>query len=64
MILKKSFQPLLFTTEEIIKAIKNINELKQTYQEKYDAFYEKFCSWEDGQASRKVAEAVFDLKDE
>lgn len=56
--------PLLFTTEEIIKAIKNINELKQTYQEKYDAFYEKFCSWEDGQASRKVAEAVFDLKDE
>ena len=55
---------MLFTTEEIIKAIKNINELKQTYQEKYDAFYEKFCSWEDGQASRKVAEAVFDLKDE
>ena len=49
MILKKSL-PLLFTTEEIIKAIKNINELKQTYQEKYDAFYEKFCSWEDGQA--------------
>lgn len=54
--------PLLFTTEEIITAVNNIDKLKSEYQKKYDAFYEKYCSWEDGQASRKVAEAVFQLK--
>lgn len=54
--------PILFTTEEVIAAINNIDQIKQQYQKKYDAFYEKYCSWEDGQASRKVAEAVFQLK--
>lgn len=54
--------PLLFTTQEVIDAIYNIDKIKQIYQKKYDAFYEKYCAWEDGQASRKVAEAVFQLK--
>ena len=54
--------PLLFTTQEVIDAINNIDKIKQMYQKKYDAFYEKYCAWEDGQASRKVAEAVFQLK--
>jgi len=54
--------PLLFTTEEIIDAVKDIDRIKQDYQKKYDAFYEKYCSWEDGQASKRVAEAVFRLK--
>jgi len=54
--------PLLFTTDEVIDAINNIDEIKQKYQEKYDVFYEKYCSWEDGQASKRVAEAVFQLK--
>ena len=55
--------PLLFTTEEIIDAFHNINEIVDNYREKYDAFYEKFCSWEDGHASRKVANEVFGLDD-
>jgi CDP-glycerol glycerophosphotransferase len=54
--------PLLFTTEEIITAVNNIDKLKLEYQKKYAAFYEKYCSWEDGHASQKVAEAVFHLK--
>lgn len=53
--------PMLFTTEEIITAIGNIDKLKQEYQQKYTAFYDKFCSWEDGNASKRVAEAVFKL---
>lgn len=53
--------PLLFTTEEIVDAVHRIDQLKDEYQAKYDAFYDKFCSWEDGQASRKVANAVFKL---
>ncbi|TAH72110.1 MAG: CDP-glycerol:glycerophosphate glycerophosphotransferase [Anaerolineaceae bacterium] len=55
--------PLLFTTEDIIDAFRNMNEIIDKYKEKYDIFYDKFCAWEDGQASRKVANAVFGLED-
>jgi CDP-glycerol glycerophosphotransferase len=55
--------PLLFTTEEIISAILNIKKINQDYKEKYAQFYEKFCSWEDGQASRKVVNEVFQLEE-
>lgn len=55
--------PLLFTTEEIIEALRNMDELTEKYKDKYDMFYEKFCAWEDGQASPKVANAVFSLQD-
>ena len=54
--------PILLTTQELIDAFKNIDKLQPQYQKKYDAFYEKFCSWEDGQASRKVANQVFGLE--
>ena len=54
--------PMLFTTEEIITAINNIGGLQLEYQKKYDAFYDKYCSWEDGNASKRVAEAVFELE--
>ena len=54
--------PLLFTTEEIITAIGNIDKLELEYHKKYVAFYDKYCAWEDGHASQKVAEEVFQLK--
>jgi CDP-glycerol glycerophosphotransferase len=55
--------PLLFTTEEIIDAINNMDKIVEKYKDKYDVFYEKFCAWEDGHASQKVANAVFGLND-
>lgn len=51
--------PMLFTTEEIVDSIRKLPELEDRYREKYDAFYEKYCSWEDGNASKKVVEAIF-----
>ncbi|HEX3023457.1 MAG TPA: CDP-glycerol:glycerophosphate glycerophosphotransferase [Lachnospiraceae bacterium] len=51
--------PLLFTSDEVIDAIKNINTITEEYKERYEVFYEKFCGLEDGHASQKVAEAVF-----
>lgn len=53
--------PLLFTTEEIIDGIQNIDKIKTKYSQRYDKFYEKFCGLEEGDASRKVARAVFQL---
>ena len=54
--------PLLFTTEEVVEAIKKLDQIKDEYNKKYDDFYNKYCSWEDGEASKRVVEAVFKLK--
>lgn len=51
--------PMLFTTEEIIDSICNLDAVRDEYSEKYRAFYEKYCGWEDGNASRRVVERVF-----
>ncbi|TAH71157.1 MAG: hypothetical protein EWM47_04650, partial [Anaerolineaceae bacterium] len=32
---------------------------KERYRERYEEFYNRFCGWEDGQASKKVVESVF-----
>jgi CDP-glycerol glycerophosphotransferase len=53
--------PLLSTNEEIITAIENLDQLEQQYLEKYNKFYDKYCSWEDGHASQKVVQAVFHI---
>ena len=51
--------PLAFTTGEVISYIKNIDAVMEQYKERYDVFYKRFCSWEDGQAAKKVVEQVF-----
>lgn len=51
--------PLLFTSEEVVYSIKNIDVIEEEYREKYKEFYNRFCGWEDGHASKKVVESVF-----
>ena len=51
--------PLLLTTEEVIDAIQNIDEVNETYAERYKAFYKRFCGWEDGHAAEKIVDFVF-----
>ncbi len=51
--------PLLFTTDEVIDAVQNIDKVTDEYREKYEAFYEKFCGWEDGRASENIINEVF-----
>jgi len=53
--------PLLFTNEEVVEAVRNIDDITTQYQEKYDVFYERFCSLEDGHAAENVAKRVFNL---
>lgn len=50
--------PLLKTTDEVIDAILNIEDLKEEYADKYDEFYERFCSFEDGNASKRIDDAI------
>lgn len=51
--------PLLFTTEEIIDSIENINTVNAKYASIYNEFYDRFCGWEDGHASENCIKAVF-----
>ncbi|QQZ10349.1 bifunctional glycosyltransferase/CDP-glycerol:glycerophosphate glycerophosphotransferase [Heyndrickxia vini] len=51
--------PLLKTSDEVIDAIANIEGIKNNYKNVYGQFYEKFCNWDDGEASKKVVEKVF-----
>lgn len=53
--------PLLFTNEEVVEAIRNISDISGDYKEKYDEFYERFCSLEDGHAAENIAKRVFNL---
>ena len=51
--------PLLFTTEEIIDNVKNIADVKEEYGEKFKEFYDEFCNFEDGTASKRIVERVW-----
>lgn len=56
--------PMLFDTEEVIASVKNIEEVQSRYKDKFDKFYNKYCAWEDGHATEKVVNAVFNKKDQ
>lgn len=51
--------PLLYTTEEVVEAIQNIDSISEQYKERYEEFYERFCSVDDGNASKRAVERVF-----
>lgn len=51
--------PLVEDTESIIKHIQNIDNLSTQYKEKYNMFYEKYCSLEDGDATNKIVDKFF-----
>ncbi|MCM3668083.1 CDP-glycerol glycerophosphotransferase family protein [Mesobacillus maritimus] len=50
--------PLTKTTEEVIEHIKQVDS-NPVLNPKFDAFVQRFCSWEKGESSKKVVEEVF-----
>ena len=52
--------PLLMDNDEVMNAIENIDEVSEKYKNRYNEFYERFCSWDDGRSSEKVVDAVFE----
>jgi CDP-glycerol glycerophosphotransferase len=52
--------PLLRTNEELIDALADPGAAADRHREAYDAFRRRFCSLEDGHASERVIEAVFE----
>ncbi|MDX6583366.1 MAG: CDP-glycerol glycerophosphotransferase [Solirubrobacterales bacterium] len=52
--------PLLATSAEVIEALAELEAVRDRYRSAYDAFRRRFCGLEDGRASERVIEAVFD----
>jgi CDP-glycerol glycerophosphotransferase len=51
--------PMLRTNDEVFEAIHNIEDIEKKYHSRYDAFYNRFCNWDDGRSSEKVVKEVF-----
>jgi CDP-glycerol glycerophosphotransferase len=51
--------PVLRNSNELLDAITNVDEIEVEYEEKYNQFYDKYCSLEDGSSSSKVVDVVF-----
>ncbi|MFC0559243.1 bifunctional glycosyltransferase/CDP-glycerol:glycerophosphate glycerophosphotransferase [Halalkalibacter alkalisediminis] len=51
--------PILMESSEVIDTIENINQVEGEYEEKFEAFYERFCSLDNGTASRQIIKRVF-----
>jgi len=50
--------PLLYTNEDVISAINGLDEISEKYRSRYEEFYQRFCSLEDGKASERAAELL------
>ena len=56
--------PLLLTNDDVVEAIKNIDQIKEQYKDRYKEFYDRFCCIDDGNAAKRVVEAVFEKKED
>ncbi|OIN65878.1 CDP-glycerol--glycerophosphate glycerophosphotransferase [Exiguobacterium sp. KRL4] len=52
--------PLLKESNQVIDYIEDITANSKQYADKYTAFQERFCSLDDGKASQRVVDALFD----
>lgn len=51
--------PLLKTNDELLDAVQNIDKVYEEFAKKYDEFYERFCSIDDGNASKRIYERIW-----
>lgn len=56
---KEAPGPLIKTNAGLIEAIKNIANVQEAYSDKYQAFYNRFCTFEKGIASKTIVEKFF-----
>src|SRR5690625_4955323 len=56
---KEAPGPLIKTTKEAIDNILNIEEVKNKYSEAYQQFYNKYCYLDDGSATKRIINKIF-----
>ena len=52
--------PIVQTNDELVDALHHIDEISEKYKERYDRFYDKFCHVDDGYASKRAIDIVFE----
>ena len=51
--------PMLLTNDEVVDAIKNIDQIQEKYKDRYEEFYNRFCCIDDGHATERVVNKIF-----
>jgi CDP-glycerol glycerophosphotransferase len=51
--------PLVKTTDEVVSIINKLESNEFTFSDNFNQFYQKYCSLEDGDASKRVVEEIF-----
>jgi CDP-glycerol glycerophosphotransferase len=51
--------PLLRTTDELAGALNDLDGVRASYAERYDAFVKRFCELDDGHAAARVVDRLF-----
>jgi CDP-glycerol glycerophosphotransferase len=54
--------PLLQTTGEVIEALRDIEGVAGSHQERYERFVEQFCELDDGAAAARVVDRIFEAR--
>jgi CDP-glycerol glycerophosphotransferase len=52
--------PLITDEADLVPAILDAESIRAGYEAKYQAFADRFCPWDDGGATTRVVDAVFD----
>ena len=50
--------PIVMNNDEIIEELKDFERLTEKYKDRVESFHERFCTWDDGNASKRIAEKV------
>ncbi|MFF8590521.1 CDP-glycerol glycerophosphotransferase family protein [Streptomyces sp. NPDC015220] len=57
---KDSPGPLVFTSEELVTSIRDIDEVSKRYQDRFERFHHLFCDLDDGHASARVVDRMLE----
>ena len=55
--------PLCYTTQEVITHIKELPAMTEAYQQRYEAFHDRFCNYTYGSAERLARAAFTEMQD-
>lgn len=55
--------PLIKTSEDLVSSIRNIDEVRDQYADKYAQFVADFCEPSDGRATERVVDRLLGIKD-
>ena len=50
--------PLLKTSDEVIEALRSIDDVHRTYTAPYERFTQRFCELDDGKAASRVTDRI------